>query len=131
MIAICTELRKVNILAGFMIFAAYKPSVMLKKLLIFHCLNYSVFPSSLTFLDETSVGCTVVEGSDYCIITPPEKLNVTEIDTYDDHRMAMLSLLLLVLMFQSPLRTPVVLAKPSPTTLRFSRSTPSTKPLHM
>ncbi|KAK4379402.1 hypothetical protein RND71_001264 [Anisodus tanguticus] len=35
------------------------------------------------------LGATVVEGSDYCIITPPEKLNVTEIDTYDDHRMAM------------------------------------------
>ncbi|GER31234.1 3-phosphoshikimate 1-carboxyvinyltransferase [Striga asiatica] len=29
------------------------------------------------------------EGPDYCIITPPEKLNVTAIDTYDDHRMAM------------------------------------------
>nr|ABE77393.4 EPSP synthase [Allium macrostemon] len=35
------------------------------------------------------LGATVVEGPDYCIITPPEKLNVTEIDTYDDHRMAM------------------------------------------
>ncbi|XP_015062102.1 3-phosphoshikimate 1-carboxyvinyltransferase, chloroplastic [Solanum pennellii] len=35
------------------------------------------------------LGATVVEGSDFCIITPPEKLNVTEIDTYDDHRMAM------------------------------------------
>ncbi|RVW63489.1 3-phosphoshikimate 1-carboxyvinyltransferase, chloroplastic [Vitis vinifera] len=31
----------------------------------------------------------VVEGPDYCVITPPEKLNVTSIDTYDDHRMAM------------------------------------------
>ncbi|MCE2055115.1 3-phosphoshikimate 1-carboxyvinyltransferase, chloroplastic [Datura stramonium] len=35
------------------------------------------------------LGATVEEGPDYCIITPPEKLNVTEIDTYDDHRMAM------------------------------------------
>lgn len=35
------------------------------------------------------LGATVEEGSDYCVITPPEKLNVTEIDTYDDHRMAM------------------------------------------
>nr|P11043.1 RecName: Full=3-phosphoshikimate 1-carboxyvinyltransferase, chloroplastic; AltName: Full=5-enolpyruvylshikimate-3-phosphate synthase; Short=EPSP synthase; Flags: Precursor [Petunia x hybrida]AAA33699.1 5-enolpyruvylshikimate-3-phosphate synthase precursor [Petunia x hybrida] len=35
------------------------------------------------------LGATVEEGPDYCIITPPEKLNVTDIDTYDDHRMAM------------------------------------------
>nr|UIP35194.1 5-enolpyruvylshikimate-3-phosphate synthase [Leucojum aestivum] len=35
------------------------------------------------------LGATVEEGSDYCIITPPERLNVAEIDTYDDHRMAM------------------------------------------
>ncbi|XP_044428227.1 3-phosphoshikimate 1-carboxyvinyltransferase 2 [Triticum aestivum] len=37
----------------------------------------------------TKLGATVEEGPDYCIITPPEKLNVTAIDTYDDHRMAM------------------------------------------
>ncbi|XP_047951399.1 3-phosphoshikimate 1-carboxyvinyltransferase 2-like [Salvia hispanica] len=35
------------------------------------------------------LGATVEEGADYCVITPPEKLNVTAIDTYDDHRMAM------------------------------------------
>ncbi|CAH9127263.1 unnamed protein product [Cuscuta epithymum] len=35
------------------------------------------------------LGATVEEGPDYCVITPPEKLNVTEIHTYDDHRMAM------------------------------------------
>ncbi|KDP28768.1 hypothetical protein JCGZ_14539 [Jatropha curcas] len=35
------------------------------------------------------LGATVEEGPDYCVITPPEKLNVAEIDTYDDHRMAM------------------------------------------
>ncbi|GMH26419.1 hypothetical protein Nepgr_028262 [Nepenthes gracilis] len=35
------------------------------------------------------LGATVEEGLDYCVITPPEKLNVTAIDTYDDHRMAM------------------------------------------
>eukprot|EP01018_Ginkgo_biloba_P018239 Gb_25443 [translate_table: standard] len=35
------------------------------------------------------LGATVEEGPDYCIITPPERLNVTSIDTYDDHRMAM------------------------------------------
>ncbi|KAK4353991.1 hypothetical protein RND71_026185 [Anisodus tanguticus] len=35
------------------------------------------------------LGATVEEGPDYCIITPPEKLNVIDIDTYDDHRMAM------------------------------------------
>ncbi|XP_047315645.1 3-phosphoshikimate 1-carboxyvinyltransferase 2-like [Impatiens glandulifera] len=35
------------------------------------------------------LGAIVEEGTDYCVITPPEKLNVTAIDTYDDHRMAM------------------------------------------
>lgn len=35
------------------------------------------------------LGATVEEGPDYCIITPPGKLNSTSIDTYDDHRMAM------------------------------------------
>ncbi|KAJ9171259.1 hypothetical protein P3X46_014649 [Hevea brasiliensis] len=35
------------------------------------------------------LGATVEEGPDYCVITPPEKLNIAEIDTYDDHRMAM------------------------------------------
>ncbi|KAI3495035.1 hypothetical protein L1887_37156 [Cichorium endivia] len=35
------------------------------------------------------LGATVEEGADYCVITPPEKLNVAAIDTYDDHRMAM------------------------------------------
>ncbi|XP_078448047.1 RNA 3'-terminal phosphate cyclase/enolpyruvate transferase, alpha/beta [Wolffia australiana] len=35
------------------------------------------------------LGATVEEGPDYCIITPPEKLDVAEIETYDDHRMAM------------------------------------------
>lgn len=35
------------------------------------------------------LGATVEEGPDYCVITPPKKLNTTAIDTYDDHRMAM------------------------------------------
>ena len=36
------------------------------------------------------VGATVIEGEDYITITPPEKLTPNaEIDTYDDHRMAM------------------------------------------
>ncbi|XP_010544647.1 PREDICTED: 3-phosphoshikimate 1-carboxyvinyltransferase, chloroplastic [Tarenaya hassleriana] len=35
------------------------------------------------------LGATVEEGPDYCVITPPEKLKPAEIDTYDDHRMAM------------------------------------------
>ncbi|CAH8383740.1 unnamed protein product [Eruca vesicaria subsp. sativa] len=35
------------------------------------------------------LGATVEEGSDYCVITPPAKLTPAEIDTYDDHRMAM------------------------------------------
>ena len=35
------------------------------------------------------VGAEVEEGYDYIIITPPEKLRGAEIETYDDHRMAM------------------------------------------
>ena len=35
------------------------------------------------------VGAKVEEGDDYITITPPTKLNHAEIDTYDDHRMAM------------------------------------------
>jgi 3-phosphoshikimate 1-carboxyvinyltransferase len=38
------------------------------------------------------LGATVEEGRDYCIITPPAKGTVksmVEIETYDDHRMAM------------------------------------------
>ena len=36
------------------------------------------------------VGATVIEGEDYITITPPEQLTPNaEIDTYDDHRMAM------------------------------------------
>ncbi len=36
------------------------------------------------------LGATVVEGADFIQITPPEKLTPNaEIDTYDDHRMAM------------------------------------------
>ncbi|CAN7103426.1 unnamed protein product [Brassica rapa subsp. narinosa] len=35
------------------------------------------------------LGATVEEGSDYCVITPPAKVKPAEIDTYDDHRMAM------------------------------------------
>ena len=35
------------------------------------------------------VGAHVEEGHDYIVITPPEKLLDAEIETYDDHRMAM------------------------------------------
>jgi 3-phosphoshikimate 1-carboxyvinyltransferase len=35
------------------------------------------------------VGAQVVEGHDFIEITPPEKINEAEIDTYDDHRVAM------------------------------------------
>lgn len=35
------------------------------------------------------VGAEVIEGEDYLQITPPETLKIAEIDTYNDHRMAM------------------------------------------
>ncbi|WP_404399261.1 3-phosphoshikimate 1-carboxyvinyltransferase [Idiomarina seosinensis] len=34
-------------------------------------------------------GATVEEGSDYLLITPPERWQHATVDTYDDHRMAM------------------------------------------
>lgn len=73
MIAICTELRKVD-------FSPY-----LCRLMIL------VLSKSLhTFCGFcVQLGATVEEGSDYCVITPPKKLKPAEIDTYDDHRMAM------------------------------------------
>ena len=37
----------------------------------------------------TKAGAHVEEGHDYIIITPPEKIQKAEIETYDDHRMAM------------------------------------------
>jgi len=56
-------------------------------LLCFSCWSY-IFSSSPA-VSFCQLGASVEEGSDYCIITPPEKLNMTAIDTYDDHRMAM------------------------------------------
>lgn len=73
MIAICTELRKVSVLLIPLWFRYYWT--------FYISLTYSVLVFQL--------GATVEEGPDYCVITPPEKLNVTAIDTYDDHRMAM------------------------------------------
>lgn len=35
------------------------------------------------------VGATVEEGHDYISVTPPAELNTADIDTYNDHRMAM------------------------------------------
>eukprot|EP00898_Chlorokybus_atmophyticus_P002917 jgi/Chlat1/3626/Chrsp237S00798 len=35
------------------------------------------------------LGADVEEGFDYCVITPPKSLQPAEIETYDDHRMAM------------------------------------------
>jgi 3-phosphoshikimate 1-carboxyvinyltransferase len=40
----------------------------------------------------TKLGATVEEYEDYCVITPPADGNIKEgieIETYDDHRMAM------------------------------------------
>ncbi|KAL0029473.1 hypothetical protein WJX77_010185 [Trebouxia sp. C0004] len=35
------------------------------------------------------LGAQVEEGRDFCVITPPSQLRTAEIETYDDHRMAM------------------------------------------
>ncbi|KAL0339261.1 UNVERIFIED_CONTAM: 3-phosphoshikimate 1-carboxyvinyltransferase 2 [Sesamum angustifolium] len=66
------------------------------------------------------LGETVKEGPDYGIITPPEKLNVTAVDTYDDHRpWPFLSLLV------QTFHIPGALAIPSLTTLVFLPHFPS------
>ena len=35
------------------------------------------------------LGAEVVEGNDFIEVTPPETLNLVDVDTYDDHRIAM------------------------------------------
>jgi 3-phosphoshikimate 1-carboxyvinyltransferase len=40
-------------------------------------------------IELRKVGATVEEGEDYIIIEPPKQLKHADIDTYDDHRMAM------------------------------------------
>ncbi|RLM20027.1 3-phosphoshikimate 1-carboxyvinyltransferase [Brenneria alni] len=40
-------------------------------------------------IELRKVGAQVEEGEDYICITPPEKLKFAEIETYNDHRMAM------------------------------------------
>ncbi|ALO42037.1 3-phosphoshikimate 1-carboxyvinyltransferase [Pseudoalteromonas phenolica] len=35
------------------------------------------------------LGAEVIEGNDFIEVSPPEKLNLVDIDTYDDHRIAM------------------------------------------
>jgi 3-phosphoshikimate 1-carboxyvinyltransferase len=40
-------------------------------------------------IELRKLGATVEEGEDYLRITPPTKIKLASIDTYDDHRMAM------------------------------------------
>jgi 3-phosphoshikimate 1-carboxyvinyltransferase len=40
-------------------------------------------------IELRKLGATVEEGEDYIRITPPSKIKLASIDTYDDHRMAM------------------------------------------
>lgn len=54
---------------------------------LFFYFSSIIFTNIWAFIFQ--LGATVEEGPDYCVITPPENLNVTAIDTYDDHRMAM------------------------------------------
>jgi len=48
----------------------------------------SFLPSWLWLL-PLAAGRPSGRGEDYCIITPPQRITPAEIDTYDDHRMAM------------------------------------------
>ena len=83
MIAICTELRKVS---SFVFLYIRNPSALFSHSFIF-LVSFELNNKHMGFIFQ--LGATVEEGPDYCVITPPENLNVTTIDTYDDHRMAM------------------------------------------
>ncbi|CAA6656223.1 unnamed protein product [Spirodela intermedia] len=67
------------------------------------------------------LGATVEEGPDYCVITPPERLNVAAIDTYDDHRMAMAFSLAACADVPSLSKIPAARGRPSRITSRSSR----------
>ena len=61
------------------------------------------------------------EGSDYCVITPPAKVKPAEIDTYDDHRMAM------TFSLAACADVPVTIKDLSLTTSKFLKVSQSTK----
>jgi 3-phosphoshikimate 1-carboxyvinyltransferase len=61
------------------------------------------------------VGAEVEEGEDYLKITPPKKLKHAEIDTYDDHRMAMCFSLLALDPVSVTINEPECTAKTFPT----------------
>jgi 3-phosphoshikimate 1-carboxyvinyltransferase len=64
----------------------------------------------------TKLGAKVEEGRDYCIITPPERINKDVfIDTYDDHRMAMAFSLAACSGIAVSIRDPACTAKTFPT----------------
>ena len=79
MIAICTELRKVNFVMHHY-FSISQALHVFSKILLVTLIH--TFPT-------ISVRGYSWRRARLLIITPPEKLNVTSIDTYDDHRMAM------------------------------------------
>ncbi len=60
------------------------------------------------------VGATVIEGQDFLTITPPAQLRHAEIDTYDDHRMAMCFSLLALGGVPVTLRNPGCVGKTFP-----------------
>jgi 3-phosphoshikimate 1-carboxyvinyltransferase len=61
------------------------------------------------------VGATVEEGEDYLKITPPKNLKHAEIDTYDDHRVAMCFSLLALDKASVTINEPECTAKTFPT----------------
>jgi len=61
------------------------------------------------------VGAKVVEGEDYLQITPPKELKHAQIDTYDDHRMAMCFSLLALDPASVTINDPECTAKTFPT----------------
>jgi len=61
------------------------------------------------------VGAEVEEGEDYLKITPPKELQHAEIDTYDDHRMAMCFSLLALNEVSVTINEPECTAKTFPT----------------
>jgi 3-phosphoshikimate 1-carboxyvinyltransferase len=68
------------------------------------------------------VGATVEEGEDYLKITPPKVLKHAQIDTYDDHRMAMCFSLLALDPVSVTINDPDCTAKTFPTYFKMLES---------
>jgi 3-phosphoshikimate 1-carboxyvinyltransferase len=68
------------------------------------------------------VGADVVEGHDFIEITPPSTINLTDIDTYNDHRIAMCFAMIAVGGYEVIINDPGCTAKTFPTFFKVLES---------